>query len=90
MVTCENDEYEIVYETKNIQVDNKVISHNDDHSFTFFPNCFMTKNKELIVDFPGFNDSKGHIIGIFMQVALYNLIRDHSPLVILISDINAN
>jgi len=42
----------------------------------------------IIIDFPGFADSSGPIISLFIQIALYNLIDKFNPKILLIEDIN--
>jgi len=42
----------------------------------------------LIVDFPGFSDTKGPIVGLFMQIVLSNIITNYKKTtVLLIEDI---
>ncbi|MDX8431071.1 MAG: hypothetical protein SNF33_04625 [Candidatus Algichlamydia australiensis] len=63
-----------------------IIGHDGAASYTFLPNIEVVDNL-IIVDFPGFSDTKGRIIALGAEFALKALVEKYNPKILVIESV---
>ncbi len=69
-------------------VNNHLIGKSYSGSCTFLPNVKIRKDRGIVfVDFPGFEDSNGLVVGLGIELALKALIKEYSPKILILESI---